>query len=253
MKTIGLIGGMSWESSIEYYRLINEGVQARLGGLHSAKSVMVSVDFAEIEALQHQGCWEEATQIMIRAAQDVARAGADCVVICTNTMHKMAETVQAQIEIPLLHIADATAERILAQGLLRVGLLGTRFTMEEDFYKGRLEQRFGLQVLIPGAQERQVIHRVIYDELVLGKIEPRSKGQYLGIIDELVQRGAQGIILGCTEIGLLVKQSDCRVPLFDTTVIHASAAVEWALAGTISAGSVQFSQTQEKPFKQERP
>jgi aspartate racemase len=253
MKTIGLIGGMSWESSIEYYRLINEGVQARLGGLHSAKSVMVSVDFAEVETLQHQGRWEEATQIMIRAAQDVARGGADCVVICTNTMHKMAEAVQAQIEIPLLHIADATAERIRAQGLQRVGLLGTRFTMEEDFYKGRLEQRFGLQVSIPGAQDRQVIHRVIYDELVLGKIEPHSKEQYLGIIDKLVQQGAQGIILGCTEIGLLVKQSDCRVPLFDTTVIHASAAVEWALAGTISTGSVQFSQTREESFKQERP
>jgi aspartate racemase len=244
---------MSWESSIEYYRLINEGVQSALGGLHSAKSVMVSVDFAEIETLQHQGRWEEATQIMIRAAQDVAHGGADCVVICTNTMHKMAETVQAEIEIPLLHIADATAERIRAQGLQRVGLLGTRFTMEEDFYKGRLEGRFGLQVLIPGTQERQVIHRVIYDELVLGKIEPRSKEQYLSIFNELVQQGAQGIILGCTEIGLLVKQNDCRVPLFDTTVIHASAAVEWALAGTISTDSVQFSQTREKPFKQERP
>jgi aspartate racemase len=231
MKTIGLIGGMSWESSIEYYRIINEGVQARLGGLHSAKSVMVSVDFAEIEALQHQGRWEEATQIMIHAAQDVERGGADCVVICTNTMHKMAEAVQAQIHIPLLHIADATAKRIQAQGLQRVGLLGTRFTMEEDFYKGRLEGRFGLQVLIPGAQDRQIIHRVIYDELVLGKIQARSREQYLDIIDILVQQGAQGIILGCTEIGLLVKQSDCRVPLFDTTVIHATSAVEWALQG----------------------
>jgi aspartate racemase len=229
MKTIGLIGGMSWESSIEYYRLINEGVLARLGGLHSAKSVMVSVDFAEIEELQHEGRWEEATQIMVRAAQDVERGGADCVVICTNTMHKMAEAVQAETGIPLLHIADATAERIQAQGLRRVGLLGTRFTMEEDFYKGRLEQRFGLQVLIPGAQDRQIIHRVIFDELVLGKIEPRSKEQYLAIIDELVRQGAQGIILGCTEIGLLVKQSDCHVPIFDTTMIHATAAVQWAL------------------------
>jgi aspartate racemase len=229
MKTIGLIGGMSWESSIEYYRIINEGVQARLGGLHSAKSVMVSVDFAKIEALQHQGAWEAATQIMIRAAQDVERGGADCVVICTNTMHKMAEAVQKQVQIPLLHIADATAERIQAQGLSRVGLLGTRFTMEEDFYKGRLEERFGLQVLIPEAQARQIIHQVIYDELVLGKIEVRSKTQYLDIITALVQQGAQGIILGCTEIGLLVKQSDCQVPLFDTTVIHATSAVEWAL------------------------
>jgi amino-acid racemase len=231
MKTIGLIGGMSWESSIEYYRIINEGVQARLGGLHSAKSVMVSVDFAEIEALQHHGRWEQATQIMILAAQDVEHGGADCVVICTNTMHKMAEAVQAQIDIPLLHIADATAERIRARGLQRIGLLGTRFTMEEDFYKGRLERRFGLQVLIPSEPERQVIHRVIYDELVLGKIVAHSKEQYLEIINALVQQGAQGIILGCTEIGLLVKQDDCRVPLFDTTVIHATAAVEWALQG----------------------
>jgi aspartate racemase len=229
MKSIGLIGGMSWESSIEYYRIINEGVQARLGGLHSARSVMVSVDFAEIEALQHQGRWEAATQIMIRAAQDVERGGADCVVICTNTMHKMADTVQEKIQIPLLHIADATAERIQEQGLSRVGLLGTRFTMEEDFYKGRLEGPFGLKVLIPEAQARQVIHRVIYDELVLGKIEAQSKKQYLDIITALVRQGAQGIILGCTEIGLLVKQGDCHVPLFDTTVIHANSAVEWAL------------------------
>jgi aspartate racemase len=231
MKTIGLIGGMSWESSIEYYRMINEGVQARLGGLHSAKSVMVSVDFAEIEALQHQGRWEEATQVMIQAAQGVERGGADCVVICTNTMHKMAEAVQEKIGIPLLHIADATAERIQAQGLQCIGLLGTRFTMEEDFYKGRLEQRFGLRVLIPGAQDRQVIHRVIYDELVLGKIMPGSREQYLGIIKSVVEQGAQGVILGCTEIGLLVKQSDCGVPLFDTTEIHATSAVEWALRG----------------------
>jgi aspartate racemase len=231
MKAIGLIGGMSWESSIEYYRMINEGVQARLGGLHSAKSVMVSVDFAEIEALQHQGRWEEATQVMIQAAQGVERGGADCVVICTNTMHKMAEAVQEKIGIPLLHIADATAERIQAQGLQCIGLLGTRFTMEEDFYKGRLEQRFGLRVLIPGAQDRQVIHRVIYDELVLGKIMPGSREQYLGIIKSVVEQGAQGVILGCTEIGLLVKQSDCGVPLFDTTEIHATSAVEWALRG----------------------
>lgn len=229
MKTIGLIGGMSWESSIEYYRIINEVVQTRLGGLHSAKSIMVSVDFAEIETLQHQGRWEEATQIMIRAAQDVARGGADCLVICTNTMHKMAEAVQEQIQIPLLHIADGTAARIQAQGLSRVGLLGTRFTMEEDFYRGRLEERFGLRVLIPEVQARQAIHRVIYDELVLGKIEARSKAQFLYIIATLAGQGAQGIILGCTEIGLLVKQSDCQVPLFDTTVIHAISAVEWAL------------------------
>ena len=230
MKTIGLIGGMSWESSIEYYRLINEGVRQRLGGLHSAKSVMVSVDFAEIEALQHAGEWEKATGMMIAAAQAVERGGADFVVICTNTMHKMADQVQEQIGIPLLHIADATAERILSQGLHTIGLLGTKFTMEEDFYKGRLVDNYGLQVLIPTPQERETVHCVIYDELCLGQIEPSSKAQYVTIMENLVRQGAEGIILGCTEIGLLVETADSQVPLFDTTLIHAQAAVDWALA-----------------------
>lgn len=230
MKTIGLIGGMSWESSIEYYRIINEGVRDRLGGLHSAKSVMVSVDFAEIEALQHAGEWEQATEMMIAAAQAVERGGADFVVICTNTMHKMADEVQAQISIPLLHIADATAQRILSQGLHKIGLLGTKFTMEEDFYRGRLVEKHGLEVLIPGPQERETVHCVIYDELCLGQIKPHSKAQYVAIMENLVRQGAEGIILGCTEIGLLVRAADSQVPLFDTTLIHAQAAVDWALA-----------------------
>jgi len=231
VKTIGLIGGMSWESSIEYYRIINELVRERLGGLHSAKSVMYSVDFAEIETLQREGRWEEATQLMLKAARHVERGGADFVVICTNTMHKMAERVQQQIGIPLLHIADATAEKIRARGLRRVGLLGTRFTMEEDFYRGRLVEKHGLEVLIPADRERETVHRVIYDELVVGKIMPFSKIQYLDIVRGLVRDGAAGIILGCTEIGLLVGEGDVEVPVFDTALIHARAAVEYALDG----------------------
>ncbi len=228
MKTIGLIGGMSWESSIEYYRVINTAVHDKLGGLHSAKSVMVSVDFAEIEALQRAGDWGEATRQMVAAAGQAQAGGADFLVICTNTMHKMAGAVQAAIRIPLLHIADATAERIQRQGLSRVGLLGTRFTMEEDFYKGRLSVH-GLEVLIPGESERETVHRVIYDELCLGQAYEASRAAYRTIMAGLVQRGAQGIILGCTEIGLLVGQQDASVPLFDTTRIHAEAAVEYAL------------------------
>ena len=230
MKTIGIIGGMSWESSIEYYRIVNEEVKKRLGGLHSAKSVMVSVDFAEIEALQHAGRWDEATQAMIAAARQVEAGGADFVIICTNTMHKMAGEVQASINVPLLHIADATATTIKAQGLSKTGLLGTRFTMEENFYRGRLIEKHGLEVLIPNAADRTVIHRVIYEELVLGQILPASKAEYQRIITNLTEQGAEGIILGCTEIGLLVKDADSRVPLFDTTQIHAIAAVEMALA-----------------------
>ncbi len=229
MKTIGLIGGMSWESSIEYYRIINETVRDKLGGLHSAKSVMVSVDFAEIETLQHAGRWDETAKILTAAAQNVERGGADCVLICTNTMHKVAEEVQEHIQIPLLHIADATAERIKAQGLNKVGLLGTRFTMEESFYKGRLIERHGLEVIIPGESDREMVHRVIYDELCLGEINQPSKEGYIGIMDHLVEEGAEGIILGCTEISLLVGQEDSSVPLFDTTQIHAEAAVEYAL------------------------
>ncbi|MFZ5909239.1 MAG: aspartate/glutamate racemase family protein [Chloroflexota bacterium] len=230
MKTIGMIGGMSWESSIEYYRIVNETVKAKLGGLHSAKCVMYSVDFAEIEALQHQGRWQEATQAMIEAARHVEDGGADFLVICTNTMHKMADEVEQAIRIPLLHIADATAAAIQAQGLRRVGLLGTKFTMEEAFYRGRLVEKHGLEVLIPEAVEREIVHRVIYEELVVGKIEPGSREQYKQIIEKLVAEGAQGIILGCTEIGLLVKAEDSRAPLFDTTYIHAAGAVEFALS-----------------------
>lgn len=229
MKTIGLIGGMSWESSSEYYRLINEGVKARLGGLHSARCVMVSVDFAEVETLQHQGRWAEAAGLLAAAAQSVERGGAEFLVICTNTMHKVAEAVQARVQIPLLHIADATAELVKAAGIQRIGLLGTRFTMEEEFYKGRLTQKYGLDVLVPEAASREIVHRVIYEELVLGQIEAASKQQYLTIIEQLIAQGAEGVILGCTEIGLLVQPSDARVPLFDTTRIHAEAAVEYAL------------------------
>ncbi len=230
MKTIGLLGGMSWESSIEYYRIINEVVREKLGGLHSAKSVMYSVDFDEVETLQHQGRWEEATRLMVEAACHVERGGADFLVICTNTMHRMADEVEAQIHIPLLHIADSTAQKVKAEGLGRVGLLGTRFTMEDDFYRGRLVQRHGLEVLIPAETEREMIHRVIYDELVLGEIRQPSKEKYLEIIDRLVAKGAEGIILGCTEIGLLVRPEDVAVGVFDTTRIHATAAVQYALS-----------------------
>ena len=231
MKTIGMIGGMSWESSIEYYRIINEAVKEQLGDLHSAKSLMYSVDFAEIEVLQREGRWQEATRAMVEAARSVEAGGADFLIICTNTMHKMADEVQQSIAIPLLHIADATAEAIKARGLQRVGLLGTRFTMEEDFYRGRLVEKHALEVLVPEAAEREIVHRIIYDELVLGRIVPASKAEYLRIIGGLAEAGAEGIILGCTEIGLLVSQADSRLPLFDTTRIHALAAVQYALEG----------------------
>jgi aspartate racemase len=237
MKTIGLIGGMSWESSIEYYRIINETVRDRLGGLHSAKSVMVSVDFAEIEILQHEGRWAEATQMMVAAARQVQNGGADFVIICTNTMHKMAGAVQEAVSIPLLHIADATADQIKARGLTKVGLLGTNFTMEEPFYRGRLVDRHGLHVLIPTEEEREVVHRVIFDELCLGQARPSSKELYVSIMEHLVQKGAKGIILGCTEISLLVGEEDSCVPLFDTTEIHAVAAVEYALGARNGLGS----------------
>ena len=229
MKTIGLIGGMSWESSLEYYRIINETVKEKLGGFHSAKSVMYSVDFEEVKKLQHQGKWDEATELMIDAAQKIERAGADFIVICTNTMHKMAEKVQNSIKIPLLHIADVTAEKIKAQRLKKVALLGTKFTMEEEFYKGRLLKKHGLEVIIPNEEERQIIHDILYDELCLGEIKKLSKDKFKKIIDNLVVRGAEGIILGCTEIPLLINQEDYEIPLFDTTTIHAKSAVEHAL------------------------
>jgi len=229
LKTIGLIGGMSWESSLEYYRIINETVKARLRGLHSAKCALISVEFAEIEAMQKEGRWTEAGDLLVAAAQSLEKAGADFVVLCTNTMHKLAAQIEANISIPFLHIADATAEVIQAAGIERVGLLGTRFTMEQDFYKGRLTEKHGLQVLVPEAQGREIVHRIIYEELVLGKIRTESREQYRQIMNELAQAGAQGIILGCTEIGLLVKPEDSRLPLFDTTLIHAEAAVDFAL------------------------
>jgi aspartate racemase len=229
MKTIGMIGGMSWESSIEYYRIVNQTVREKLGGLHSAKSIMVSVEFAEIEALQHQNRWDELAAVMIEAARGLERGGADFVIICTNTMHKLYDEVQDNIAIPMLHIADATADKIKAAGIDTVALLGTRFTMEEDFYKGRVVDRFGIKVIIPAADEMEIIHGVIYEELCAGIIKPSSKQRYAEIIKRLITTGARGIILGCTEIGLLVKPEDSSVALFDTTEIHAKAAVRYAL------------------------
>lgn len=229
MKTIGLIGGMSWESSLEYYRIINEQVKEKLGGLHSAKSLMYSLDFDLIEKLQQQEKWDELTSIMIKAAQDLEKGGADFVLICTNTMHKMAEDVQDNINIPLLHIADTTAERIKEKSLKKVGLLGTNFTMEKDFYKGRLTNKYGLEVIVPKKEDRQIIHQIIYQELCLGEIKSSSRDQYVKILNKLVDSGAEAVILGCTEIPLLVHQEDVNIPLFDTTSIHAETAVEYAL------------------------
>ncbi len=230
MKTIGLIGGMSWESSAQYYAIINRAVRDRMGAPHSAKSLMVSVDFGEIEKLQHAGDWMTLAGMMMAAARQLERGGADMILICTNTMHRMADTVAAEVSIPLLHIADPTAEAIRAAGFARVGLLGTAFTMEQDFYKGRLAERHGLDVIVPEAEDRAVVHRIIYDELVAGIVRDESRDAYRGVIARLIARGAQAIILGCTEIMLLVGQGDSAVPLFDTTELHAQAAVELALA-----------------------
>jgi aspartate racemase len=229
MKTIGLIGGMSWESSLEYYRIINEQVKNKLGGLHSAKSLMYSVDFQEIEKVQHQGKWDEAAKSMIEAAKRLQKGGADFIVICSNTMHKVAEDVEKNMKVPLLHIADATAEKIKDAGFKKMGLLGTRFTMEEDFYKGRLIRRYGLEVIIPDEKERQIVHDIIYKELCLGVMKPSSRDQFKEIIQNLLKNGAEAVILGCTEIPLLVKQEEVQVRLFDTTRIHAESAVEYAL------------------------
>ena len=231
MKTIGLIGGMSWESSAEYYRIINESVKERLGGLHSAQSLMYSVDFAEIEELQHRGRWSEAAKVLSDAARRLERGGADFIVLCTNTMHKVADEISSSVRIPLLHIADPTAAEIKQRGISRVGLLGTRFTMEQEFYRDRLEAKHGLTVIVPSEPDRDVVHRVIYDELCLGEINPSSKAAYRQIMDGLAEKGAEGVILGCTEITLLVGPSDATVPVFDTTRIHAAAAVELALTG----------------------
>lgn len=229
MKTIGMIGGMSWESSLEYYRIMNQTVKEKLGGFHSAQCILYSVDFDDVEELQHQGDWESLTRLMIEAAQRVKKAGAGFLVICTNTMHKMADEVQRAIQIPLLHIADVAAGAVKANGQSRVGLLGTKFTMEQDFYKGRLKEIHGIDVLIPEDKERQVIHDILYNELCLGEIKELSREKFQSIIQNLVKRGAQGVILGCTEIPLIVRQEDYEIPLYDTTALHAKAAVDFAL------------------------
>ena len=229
MKTIGLIGGMSWESTIPYYRLINEAVKSRLGGLHSARLILYSVDMADIARLQHDGDWHAAGAAMAEAARTLEQAGAAFLVLCTNTMHRVAPDIEAAVSIPLLHIADATAQAIRRKGLGAVGLLGTRFTMEQAFYRDRLRDRHGLTVLVPEADERETVHRVIYDELCLGDIRPASRAAFRAVIANLVANGAQAIILGCTEISLLVGPDDAPVPLFDTTAIHARAAAETAL------------------------
>jgi len=231
-QIIGLIGGMSWKSSAEYYRLINEGVRGRLGGLHSARCLMWSFDFADIEILQRTDRWDDAADLMVDAARRLERAGADFLVIATNTMHIAAPQVQAATRLPLLHIADPTAERIKAAGLRRVGLLGTAFTMEQDFYKGRLAREHGLEVLIPEASGRAAVHRIIYQELVQGQVLDASRQTYREVIADLVARGAEAIILGCTEIMLLVGSEDSAVPLYDTTGLHAEAAVVRALGGS---------------------
>lgn len=228
MKTIGLIGGMSWESSSEYYRIINEEVKQRLGGLHSAKCVLYSVDFEEIEICQRNGDWEKATQILKDAARSLEAAGADFMIICTNTMHKVANEVQSGVRIPLLHIADITAQHVLSSGIKTIGLLGTKYTMEQDFYKSRLEAQ-GIKVLIPKEIDRAMVNTVIYNELCLGQIIDESRAKYKRIIEDLIEQGADGIILGCTEIGLLVKPEDSTMPLFDTTLLHAIGAVNFAL------------------------
>lgn len=229
MKTIGLLGGMSWESTLSYYRAINEGVKHALGGLHSAKIAMYSVDFEPIEQLQHAGNWHDTAAILSQAAKRIEAAGADFLLICTNTMHKVAPEIEAAIQIPLLHIADATAEVLVDESINKVGLLGTAFTMEEAFYKGRLASKFGLDVLVPDEADRAIVHSVIYEELCLGKTEAASKAAYLRIIDALADQGAEAVVLGCTEIAMLVEQSDTGVRLLDTTAIHAAKAVEYAI------------------------
>lgn len=230
MKTIGLLGGMSWESTVEYYRLINEGIKSKLSGLHSAQIAMYSVDFEPIEQLQKSGDWESSGEILADAAKKIESAGADFLLICTNTMHKVAQQIEAAIQIPLIHIADATAEELIKNNMQSVGLLGTVFTMEQDFYKGRLQDKFGLNVVIPEKADREIVHKVIYQELCLGNVQTDSRNEYLRIIKDLSEQGAQAVILGCTEIGILVKQSDTEIKLLDTTAIHAQKAVEMAIS-----------------------
>jgi aspartate racemase len=236
MKTIGLLGGMSWESTVPYYQLLNREIGRTLGGLHSARVLLLSVDFQEIEVLQHEGKWDELGEMLSKDARILEEAGADFLVLCTNTMHLVAPAIEAALSIPLLHIADATAERIKATGLASVGLLGTRFTMEKPFYKGRLEEGHGLKVFVPGEEDRERIHRVIYDELVLGEIREESRREFARITEDLSDSGAEGVILGCTEIGLLLRQEDAPVPLFDTTSIHAEAAAAFAVGSSLTGG-----------------
>jgi aspartate racemase len=230
MKTLGLIGGMSWESTVPYYRQINQTIKENLGGLHSAKIVLYSVDFAEIEHLQASGQWDAAGALLAGVAQKLEHAGADGLVLCTNTMHKVADAITGAVRIPLLHIADPTAVAITQRGFNTVGLLGTRFTMEQDFYRSRLKQGHGLTVLTPPTEGRDLVHRIIYDELCLGRVQDASRQAYLGVIRDLQVRGAQAIILGCTEIAMLVQPEHCTLPLFDTTTLHAISAAQWALS-----------------------
>lgn len=229
MKTIGIIGGMSWESSSKYYDIINTEMKKKLGGSHSAKSIMYSVDFGEIEHLQDAGEWEKLTDIMIDTAKALEKAGADFIIIATNTMHKMVSDIEDNIVIPILHIADPTAQLILSKGFKKIGLIGTRYTMEDEFYKGRLETKHNLEIIIPDEDDRKSIHDIIYKELVLGKIYVESREKYKIIINKMKERGAEAVILGCTEIGMLIKQKDTDLPIFDTTKIHAKAAVGYAL------------------------
>jgi len=229
MKTIGLLGGMSWESTLRYYRVLNQGVKTNLGGLHSAKICMVSVDFDEIEKLQQSGDWDETAVILSKAAQAVEAGGADFLLICTNTMHKVADAIQDKISIPILHIADTTAKQLLKDKITTVGLLGTQFTMQQEFYKGRLINKFDIQVVVPNEEDQILVHKVIYNELCLGDINKDSREKFLQIIERLYVQGAQAVILGCTEIALLIQQKHTKVPLYDTTEIHAKAAVEYAL------------------------
>jgi aspartate racemase len=229
MKTIGMLGGMSWESTATYYQLINEGVKAALGGLHSAKIIIHSVDFAEIERLQRQNKWSEMALQLSSASEQLQCSGADFLMICTNTMHKIAPEISASVDIPILHIADATAEQLTKDGVTTVGLLGTRFTMEEGFYKKRLSDKHGIKALVPSEMERVEVHDIIYNELCQGKLEGDSRDTYIKVIERLMERGAQAIILGCTEIALLVQQQHTAIPLYDTTQIHAQAAVKMAL------------------------
>ncbi len=229
MKTIGLIGGMSWESTLEYYRILNQATRDRLGGLHSAKIILFSVDFADMAAMQHENRWDEIAAVLVEAAQQLEMAGASMVLLCANTMHRMADDIEARISIPFVHIADATAEHLKAQGLRRVGLLGTTFTMTGEFYRQRLYDNHGLEVLIPPAAGRETVHRIIYDELCQGQLKPESRQQILALCQDLAAKGAEGVILGCTELELLLTTSPANLPLFPTTRIHAEAAVDLAL------------------------